>query len=256
MSIVDLFSLSGKRALVTGAGRGIGRGFALALAEAGADVAALDIDADLAQATAAEIDERDARSLPITCDVTDSKQVQAAIRQTVDVLGGLEVAVNNAGIVVNEKAEEMTDEQWDRVMAVNLRAVFLCAREEGRIMISQGTGSIINTASMSASVIVHPQPQCAYNASKSGVVGLTRSLAAEWASYNVRVNAISPGYTLTELVRQEPIASMHDQWKRLTPMGRLGEVEDICGALIFLASDASRFMTGQDLIVDGGYTLW
>lgn len=256
MSTTNLFSLSGKRALVTGAGRGIGRGFALTLAEAGADVAVLDIDADLARSTAAELERHGGQSLSIACDVTDSEQVRAAVGQVVETFGGLDVAVNNAGIVINQNAEEMTDEQWDRVMDVNLRAVFLCAREEGRVMIGQGGGAIINTASMSASIIVHPQPQCAYNASKSGVVGLTRGLAAEWAPRNVRVNSISPGYTLTELVRQEPIARMHDHWKSLTPMGRLGEVEDLAGALLFLASDASSFMTGQDLIVDGGYTLW
>lgn len=256
MSLTDLFSLSGKSALVTGAGRGIGRGFALALADAGADVAVLDIDADSARYTATDIERHGVRSLPLVCDVTNSEQVQIAMEQVLRAFGGLEVAVNNAGVVINEKAEEMTDEQWDRVMDVNLRAVFLCAREEGRIMLTQGGGAIVNIASMSASVIVHPQPQCAYNASKSGVVGLTRSLAAEWASHNVRVNSISPGYTLTELVRQQPIASMHDHWKGLTPMRRLAEVEDLTGSLLFLASDASRFMTGQDLIVDGGYTLW
>jgi len=183
--------------------------------------------------------------------------VRAAVGQVVQAFGGLDIGVNNAGIVINAPAQQMTDEQWDRVVAVDLRGVFLCAREEGRVMLKQGRGgSIINTASMSASIIVRPQPQCAYNAAKSGVVGLTRSLAAEWAPHGIRVNAISPGYTLTDLVRQEPIAHMHDFWRSLVPMGRLGEVDDLVGALVFLASDASAWMTGQDLIIDGGYTVW
>lgn len=257
MAVLDLFKLDGKRALVTGGGQGIGRGFALALAEAGAAVAVIDINPTTAAKVAAEIEARCRPALAVACDVTDPDDVRRAVEQVVERFGGLDIAVNNAGKVINAKAEEMSAEAWDDVLNLNLRAVFLCAREEGRVMIRQGAGgSIINTASMAASIIVHPQPQSSYNASKSAVVGLTRSLASEWAPHNIRVNCISPGYTLTELVRQEPIVHMHDYWKSLTPTARLGEVEELTGALIYLASAASSWMTGQELTVDGGYTIW
>ncbi|HEV7899887.1 MAG TPA: SDR family oxidoreductase [Planosporangium sp.] len=251
-----MFSLAGKRALVTGGARGIGQAVARGLARQGASVAILDHDEAGAVATAEEIAaETGVTTAGVPCDVTRSASVDQAVAVCVEALGGLDIAVNNAGIGVFCPAEDLDDDSWDSVMDVNLRGVFICARAEARVMLAQGTGgSIINTASMSAQIAV-PQPQVSYNTSKGGVVMLTRSLAAEWAPRGVRVNCVSPGFTLTPLVRQEPIASQHELWRSLTPMGRLAEPEDLVGAYVYLASDSASFTTGADLVVDGGYTV-
>ncbi len=255
MGILDKFSLQGKTALVTGAGRGIGRAFALALAEAGADVAAVDLDGVSAKSVAEEVRSRGRRGVPVLADVTDPGQVARMVDETVTALGGLNIDVNNAGIGAWAAAEEMTLEEWNRVIAVNLAGVFLCAQACARIMIRQGKGGkIINTASMSGTIVNRPQKQAHYNASKAAVIHLTRSLAAEWAPHRINVNSISPGYTLTPLVEQ--VKELHPEWLPHIPWGRLAAPEDLQGALIFLASGASDYVTGHDLIVDGGYTVW
>jgi NAD(P)-dependent dehydrogenase (short-subunit alcohol dehydrogenase family) len=242
--------LVGKRIVITGGASGIGKGVATALVEAGARVVLLDRDADAVAEVASGLG-----ALGLSCDVTDEQQVREATGRAAAEWNGLDGAVNNAGIVVNEPAESMSVADFDRVMDVNVRGVFLGAREQFPYLL-ESRGSIVNTASMSAQIIVRPQPQCSYNASKSAVVGLTRSLAAEWAPRGVRVNSVSPGYTLTELVRSPALADRHEHWKALTPMGRLAEVDDLVGAYVFLLSGASSFMTGQDIVIDGGYTLW
>jgi NAD(P)-dependent dehydrogenase (short-subunit alcohol dehydrogenase family) len=174
--------------------------------------------------------------------------------------GKLTIGVNNAGIGLWADAEAMTLEEWDRVIALNLRGVFLCAQAEGRAMLAAGYGKIINTASMSGSIVNTPQNQVAYNASKAGVIQLTRSLAAEWAQRGVRANSISPGYTRTLLVDKllnTPAGqAMMPTWMRMTPTGRMGEVTDLQGGVVYLASEASDFMTGHDLVIDGGYSAW
>lgn len=244
------FSLAGKRILVTGAARGVGRAVAEALAEEDAQLALLDVDEKI-DSTAAELDTH-----ALNCDVTHRGAVDDAVTQATSLLGGLDGAVNNAGIVTNAPAEEMSDDDFDRVLDVDLRGVYWCARAEDRVMLERGVGSIVNTASMSARIVVHPQPQCAYNAAKAGVVGLTRSLAAEWAARGVRVNSVSPGYTLAELVRTPALMPQHEAWRSLVPAGRLAEVDDLVGAFVYLLSDASAYTVGHDLVVDGGYTLW
>ncbi|RKY03051.1 short-chain dehydrogenase [Candidatus Poribacteria bacterium] len=252
-SVKDLFSVEGQVAFVTGGGRGIGKVFCLTLAEAGADVAVIDIDPETASQTAKEIEAMGRRALAIKADVTKPDEVERAVQQTVERFGRIDILVNNAGICIHENAENMTDEQWDAVMDVNLKGVFNCCRAVGRVMIKQGGGKIINVASMSALIVNRPQNQVAYNASKAGVVMLTKSLAVEWAQYGIRVNAISPGYTLTEMTKK--VSHLFPVWKPMIPMGRLCEPEELRGALLFLASDASSYVTGHNLVVDGGYTL-
>ena len=252
--ILELFSLKGRDAFVTGAARGIGRGIARGLAEAGARVALVDRDGSGARSAAGELAGEGLECLALEADVTRRDQVEAAIEAILERWGRLDIAVNNAGICHNVPAEAMSEQEWDRVLDLDLRAVFLCAQAAGRRMIAQGSGSIINIASMSAQVVNFPQPQAAYNAAKAGVVQLTRSLAAEWAPHGVRVNSISPGYVNTDLL--EPAKSLHPQWKQLTPQKRFGEPWEIAAAAVYLASEAARFCTGTDLVVDGGYTLW
>jgi NAD(P)-dependent dehydrogenase (short-subunit alcohol dehydrogenase family) len=175
------------------------------------------------------------------------------VSKALDVFGRIDILVNCAGITSWASVEEMNEEEWDRVMDVNLKGIFLCCRAVGRGMITNRRGKIVNIASMSASIVNYPQSNVVYNASKAGVVILTKTLAAEWAKYNVNVNSISPGFIATEMTKKAPY---HDQWRKMTPMNRLGEPAELKGAVVYLASEASRLMTGHDLIVDGGYTLW
>lgn len=258
--VLDRFRLDGAVALVTGAGQGIGEGFAVALGEAGARVAVVDLELARAEGVAQGMARRGIDAIAVRADVTRSEEVDRAVARVVQHFGTLTVAVNNAGIGEWADSEVVTDEAWRRMMAVNLDGVFWCARAEARAMLAKGYGKIVNTASMSGHIANQPQHQACYNASKAAVLHLTRSLAAEWAPRGVRVNSISPGYTRTKLV-DDLVATpagraMLPRWMALTPMGRMAEVADLQGALVYLASPASDFVTGADLVVDGGYCCW
>lgn len=258
--ILDRFRLDGRVALITGGGKGIGRAFAHALGEAGAAVAIIDIDEASSQTVLEELRAKGIDALALRADVTRTADVDRMIDQVMKHWGKLTIAVNNAGIGIWSAAESMTDEVWDNVLGLNLRGVFQCCRAESRVMLEAGYGKIINTASMSARVVNWPQKQVHYNASKAGVVQLTRTLAVEWATRGVRVNSISPGYTRTKLLEdlmETPTGQqMVPEWIERTPMHRLGEVTDLQGAVVYLASEVSDFMTGHDLVIDGGYTVW
>lgn len=258
--ILERFKLTGRVALVTGAGQGIGRGFAHALGEAGAKVAVVDLSRETAERVAAELIVKGVEAMAHMVDVTDVAQVNAMIESVVAKWGRLDIGVNNAGMGQWVNADEASEADWDRMMNLNLKAVFLCAQAEAKAMLAQGYGKIINTASMSGSIVNWPQNQATYNISKAGVIHLTKSLAAEWAPRGVRVNCISPGYTQTALVEKlldTPLGKeMAPHWLARTPMGRMAQVTDLQGAVVFLASEASDFMTGADMVIDGGYCCW
>jgi NAD(P)-dependent dehydrogenase (short-subunit alcohol dehydrogenase family) len=260
LPILERFRLDGRVALVTGGGQGIGRGFAHALGEAGAAVAVVDLVAERAETVAHELAQKGVNAMAIAADVTKPDQVQAMIETVVARWGTLTIGVNNAGMGLWVDAEGMSPADWHRVLDLNLHAVFWCAQAEARVMLAAGYGKMINTASMSGHIVNTPQNQAAYNTSKAGVIHLTRSLAAEWATRGVRVNSISPGYTRTQLVNdlvQTPEGQqMMPEWMHRTPLGRMAEVADLQGAVVYLASAASDFMTGHDMVIDGGYCIW
>ena len=257
MGILEKMRLDGKKSFVTGGARGIGKSVATALMEAGADVAIVDLDLEEAEKTAAELSALTGRkSFAVKTDVTDPAQVDRMIETVVGEFGELNVAFCNAGICINVAAEEMTYEQWKKVIDINLTGVFLTAQAAGKQMLKQGKGgSIINTASMSGHIVNWPQPQCAYNASKAGVILLTKSLAVEWATRNVRVNCISPGYIGTELINNAPhLKPLIAEWNQTAPLHRLGKPEELQAAVVYLAGDASSFTTGSDFVIDGAFT--
>lgn len=256
MGIIEKMRLDGKKIFVTGGARGIGKSVATAFAEAGADLAIVDVDIAEAEKTAAELEKNNGvKVIAIKADVTNPEEVNAMVDQVVNTFGRLDVAFCNAGICMNIPAEEMTYEQWKKVIDINLSGVFLTAQAAGKVMLKQGKGSIINTASMSAHIVNVPQPQCSYNASKAGVIQLTKSLAIEWAKRGVRVNCISPGYIGTELTLNSPsLKPLIEQWNAMAPMGRMGRPDELQSVCVYLAGDTSTFTTGSDFIVDGAFT--
>jgi NAD(P)-dependent dehydrogenase (short-subunit alcohol dehydrogenase family) len=230
---MDAFRLDGKRAVVTGGGRGIGAAVAAALREAGADVVIAS------------------RSEGVLTDVTDAASVRAMVAE----VGPIDVLVNNAGVCYHRPALEVPDEEWRSVWEVNVDGVWNCSRVVGEQMIERGGGVIVNIGSISAMIVNRPQWQPAYNASKAAVHQLTKSLAAEWAPHNVRVNALAPGYVKTEMAPVDD-PTFKPLWVDDPPMGRYALPEEMGPSVVYLASDASSFMTGSVLVVDGGYTLW
>ena len=253
MGILEKMRLDGKKAFVTGGARGIGKCIAIALAEAGADVAIVDVDLEEAEKTAREIEAANhTKTIAVKTDITKPQEVDDMMARILEAFGRLDVAFCNAGIGHGVPVEDDNLADWDRVIQVNLNGTFLTAQAAGRQMIRQGGGSIINTASMSAHIINTPQTIANYCASKGGVLLLTKALAVEWAKYNIRVNCVSPGYMATELVAE--MKDMHEGWISKIPAGRLGVPKDLIGAYLYLLSDAARYTTGTDLIVDGGYT--
>lgn len=254
MSVLDAFSLSGKVSVVTGAARGIGRALAVALAEAGSDVAVLVRNPDTVANLVDEIEKLGVRAIAVAADVTQLEQVDTAVQEITDRLGPVDVLVNNAGTCVHRPALEVTPEEWQSVMDVNVNGVWHCAQSFGRRMVERGSGTIINIGSISALIVNRPQWQPGYNASKAAVHQLTKSLAVEWAEHGVRVNALAPGYVKTEMAPVDD-PRFKPRWIDDAPMQRYALPSELGPTVVYLASDASSFMTGEVLVFDGGYTL-
>ncbi len=252
-----LFELSGQTALVTGAGSGIGQRIAIGLAQCGADVALLDRRGDdgLAQ-TAAGVAAAGRRSIAIAADVTDSAALAAAVARTEAELGALTLAVNAAGIANANPAEDMEEAQFQTMIDINLKGVFLSCQAEARAMLAHGKGAIVNIASMSGVIVNRGLMQCHYNASKAGVIHMSRSMAMEWVGRGIRVNTISPGYTATPMNTRPEMVHQTRLFEEQTPMGRMAHVDEMVGPAVFLLSQAASFVTGVDLIVDGGFCCW
>ncbi len=257
MTAPKLFDLSGHVALVTGAGSGIGQRIAVGLAQCGADVALVDRRSDGGLAdTAAEIAAVGRRSLSLAVDVTDAGALAEAVARIEAELGALSLAVNAAGIANANAAEEMAEDQYQTLMDINLKGVFLSCQAEARAMLAHGRGSIVNIASMSGVIVNRGLSQAHYNASKAGVIHMSKSLAMEWVGRGIRVNTISPGYTATPMNTRPEMVHQTRLFEEQTPMGRMARPDEMVGPAVFLLSEAASYVTGVDLLVDGGFCCW
>jgi len=261
---LSMFSLKGKKALVTGAAGGIGKAGALAMARAGADVAVIDLKEEWGLQTVEEIKKLGRNSIFIKADLTKIDQVEMMVKRVVETFGRLDIAFNNAGIMVGSSdptIEDVALDNWKKIIDVDLNAVFYCCREEAKYMIAQKSGVIINTASMSGTIVNNIKKFgsgfVAYCAAKAGVKHLTKALAVEWVKHNIRVNSISPGYVITPM--SQPVQENEELLNHenlTTPMHRQATAEEMAGGIVYLASDSASYTTGHDLIMDGGHTAW
>jgi NAD(P)-dependent dehydrogenase (short-subunit alcohol dehydrogenase family) len=255
----NIFTLEGKKAIVTGGSRGIGKAIALGLAAHGADVAIIvRSTVDRAEAVAKEIKAAGRDALVVKADVSNEADIKRAVESVMAKWGRIDILVNNAGVIFPGASESYGIDDWRKTMATNLDGVFLMSRAVGEHMIKQKSGSIVTIGSMSGLIVNWPFRHTAYNVSKAGVHMLTKGLATEWAEHNIRVNAIAPGYILTELteeVLKEHPDVVNNVWAKNAVMNRIGSVDELVGAAVYLASGASSFTTGEVIVIDGGLTL-
>lgn len=254
---LSAFDLTGKKALVTGGALGIGRACAVAFAQAGADVAIIDIDPEQGLKTSKAIEALGVKSLFVPCGIADQEQVGTMVSAVAEALGRIDIAVNNAGVgSLKGNDETFPKDEWDKIIGVNLTGTWLCAQAQAQQMIKQkpAGGKIINVASICASISI-PGSNGAYDASKAGVVHLTRTLAAQWGQFNINVNSVSPSHVMTAMLANATSPEFCKRVREITPMGHMQRPDDLAGPVLFLASSASDYVTGQELIVDGGHTL-
>lgn len=258
MNVMDQFRLTGNVSIITGAAAGLGKAMAKALAQAGSNVVIVDLNLEKAKETAAEIEKEGVKALAIQADVTNSVQIDTVVTETLNIFGKIDSLFNNAGITLHKNVENVTIDEWNKVMDVNLTSVFLMSQAVGKVMIQQKRGTIINTSSMSGVIVNTPQNQLSYNTSKAGVIMLTKSLAMEWVGHNIRVNTIAPGYMKTEMTAPFFVEAgpMVKKWMEMIPMNRPGNPEELAGIAVYLASEASSYVTGSVFTIDGGYCAW
>ncbi len=251
----ELFSLKGKVALVTGASSGLGVQFATALAKEGADVAIVARRLEKLNEVKADLEKLGVKCFPVKCDASDVEQIRAAVSEVYEHFGKIDILVNNAGIGLVEPAESQSDSTWETMMRINLNAVYYFAREVGKIMVSRKYGKIINIGSIHSTVAMTGLPVSAYATTKGGVMMMSKALANEWAKYNITVNTIGPAYFESEMTAAViGDKAFADVVKTYCPMGRIGKRGELDGAIVYFASDASSYTTGQYLAVDGGWT--
>ncbi len=249
------FSLEGRKALVTGGNRGLGYAFTQALADAGAAVAFIGRDAEANESAQARLAADGVTAHPIGADLTRDDDVQAAVDTAVDLLGGLDIVVNNAGTCFHHPSWDATDDEWQQVFDLNVRAVWKVSLAAGRHLRDAGGGSIVNIGSISGMIVNRPQMQAPYNASKAAVHQLTKSLAAEWAPHHIRVNAVAPGYVKTEMAPVDR-PEFRRMWIEDAPQQRYADPAEIAPTVVYLCSPAAAFVTGSVLVIDGGYTVF
>ena len=256
MGILEKMRLDGKKAFVTGGARGIGKCLAAALAEAGADIAIVDMDIAEAEKACAEIRAANNNTMiAIKADITKPADMDMMIGTILEKFGRLDAAFCNAGITNECAVEDDTWDDWRKIIEVNLNGTFLSAQAAGKVMLKQGSGSIVLTGSMSGCIINVPQREASYAVSKAGVIHMAKAMAIEWAARGVRVNCISPGYMATEMTLNTPsLAPLIGQWNELSPMHRMGTPEELQSIAVYLAGDTSSFTTGANFLIDGAYT--
>jgi len=252
---LSAFSLDGKKALITGGNRGLGFAFTRALADCGASVAFVGRGADANRAAVERLADAGVRAHGIGADLSKDDDVQRAVDEAAGRLGGLDIVVNNAGTCFHQPAWDATDEQWQQVFDLNVRAVWKVSLATGRYLRAAGGGSIVNIGSISGLIVNRPQAQAPYNASKAAVHQLTKSLAAEWAPYGIRVNAVAPGYVKTEMAPVDR-PDVRRMWIEDAPQQRYAMPEEIAPTVVYLCSPAAAFVTGSVLVIDGGYTVY
>ncbi len=249
----ESFSLAGKVALITGCGSGLGRATAMMFGRKGADIALVDLNLAGAEETAARMADYGRKLACIRCDVSDEEDVKKMVAEVVEKFGRIDILINCAGVGILDDAENLSMDVWDKTMAVNLRGAFMVAQQVGRQMIKQKRGKIVNFASQGA--VVALDNHVAYNASKAGILGMTRCLAYEWAQFNIQVNAVSPTVIVTDLTDRTWVGEKREKFLNSLPAGRFGQPDEVAAAVLYLAHDASNLVTGTNLLIDGGYTM-